>query len=136
VFAVNKKVCIQLSYMPTRFIERFVHWVNVWNSGSVVKVIGCESGNYVFESRWNKKNWHVYLLNKRCQILFFFKCVAKVATIFSLDRNKTLDFRFDVLIFCLMRRSANYMQCKLYADEHSSIITLYENKYLEHVLRL
>ena len=26
------------------------------------------------------------------------KCVAIVATIFSLDRNGTLDFRFDILI--------------------------------------
>ena len=37
----------------------------------------------------------------------FSKCVAKVATIFSLDRNETLDFRFvDVLL--------DVTQCKLY----------------------
>ena len=59
----------------------------------------------------------------------FSKCVAKVATIFSLDRNKTLDFRFvDFLL--------DVTQCKLYAGEHSSVINLYENKKLENVLCL
>jgi len=41
------------------------------------------------------------LLNPQMlKTVFFSKCVAKVATIFSLDRNETLDLRFDVLIFC------------------------------------
>ena len=30
----------------------------------------------------------------------FSKCVAIVSTIFALGRNKTLDFRFHVLMFC------------------------------------
>jgi len=78
VFAVYKKVCIQLSYITTRFIECFVHWVNVWNRGSLVKTLGCESRNHGFESRWNKIYflffifccWHIYSLSKRW-ILFF-----------------------------------------------------------------
>jgi len=40
------------------------------------------------------------LLTQQTLKTVFFKCAAKVATIFSSDRNETLDFRFDVLIFC------------------------------------
>ena len=34
----------------------------------------------------------------------FSKCVAIVAIIFSLDRNETLDFLFDMLIVCNFAR--------------------------------
>jgi len=37
---------------------------------------------------------------QKLNTVVFSKCVAIVATIFSLGRNKTLDFRFDVLMFC------------------------------------
>ena len=73
VFAVYKKVCIQLSYRTSRFIKRFVHWVNVWNSGSVVKILDCESRNYGFESDWNNI------------LIMFFKCLC--SHVYSLHKR-------------------------------------------------
>ena len=77
----------------------------MWNSGLVVKIWGCESRNYGFDTGWNSI-LPVYPLHKRW-ILLFSKCVAIVATIFSLDRNETLDFRFDMLSFW---RRPNYIK--------------------------
>jgi len=51
VFAFYKSL-----YTPViqdMFIERCFYWVTVWKSGSVVKILGCESRNHRFESGLN-----------------------------------------------------------------------------------
>jgi len=61
----------------------------------------------------------LYLLTPK-NVDFFSKCVAIVATIFALDRNGILDFRFDILIFLL---NLDAMQnTNVYAGEQSSVI--------------
>jgi len=86
VFAVYKKECIQLSYRTSRFVERFVHLVNVW---IVAKILGCGSRIYGFESGWNNVFFIFFVVDISTHstnveyLCFFPKCVAIVATIFS-----------------------------------------------------
>ena len=69
-------------------------------------MLGCESRNYGSNPAKTIFIFYVlflltFLLTQQKLHTVFFKCVAKVASIFSLDRYETLDFRFDVLILLL-----------------------------------
>jgi len=67
-------------------------------------------------------------------IFYFFTCLLTPQTLnnvvfpnVSLDRYETLQHVEFLLVV---------KQCKLYASKHSSVIIFYENKNVEHVLRL
>jgi len=107
-----------------------LNWVNVRNSGSVVKFFGL----------WIKKLWvrirlkqyyfnlPVYSLHKREIMLFFQMCWQCYSCNHLLFRSEWNTRHVEVLLVVT--------QCKLYASEHSSVIHFHDNKNIEHVLRL
>jgi len=78
-------------------------------------------------------HWPFLINVRQCSLFikkFVYSCHTVQAGLLNVDRIETLDFPFDML------NVLDVTQCKLYASEHSSVIHFYENKHVEHVLRL